>query len=299
MNTYQKNILPHPEFYIAEFTKKKGSSYLLFIHGGPGLNCGALEYFIEHDQLFSSLNYNILVYDQRNCGRSKKFSTPVTHSDNVSDLEKIYNHLKHSLDLKIMGFIGHSYGAKLLFDYYKEYSNTLPGIFISTANNILTPRLNNLLLDLNYLKRINPSYYQQILTEMAQLNLEKIWALTEKLAPIFHENDERPYFYWTNLNTYQKMKEAQENINLPINSATFMSVREDLYTDKNNFSVDIQNLNTPYLWINGFHDFIMNGATHFAHSIKNIICFNQSSHYPHLEENQHFCELINAFIENN
>jgi len=89
MENYNKNILDHPEFYIAKFTKNLHMPYVLFIHGGPGFNCGIIEYLIENNQLFNLLNYNIILYDQRNCGKSKKTSRVVLHQDNIDDLQRI------------------------------------------------------------------------------------------------------------------------------------------------------------------------------------------------------------------
>ena len=59
MNVYTKDITSHPEFYIAKFTKNLDMPYLVFIHGGPGFNCGVVEHLIEHKNLFSSLNQNM------------------------------------------------------------------------------------------------------------------------------------------------------------------------------------------------------------------------------------------------
>lgn len=298
MFQYNKNIIAHPEFYIATYTRKSDDPYLVFIHGGPGLNCGIIEYLIENDNLFASLNFNIIVYDQRNCGRSVNLTDEVKHQDNINDLEKIYRYLKNITKIKITGFMAHSYGAKLLFDYYKQFNSTIPGIFISTAESILIPRLNNLILDLTYLRKTNLIYYNEILSQIDNLDLIKTWELTEKLAPLFQENKDRHHFYWANLSFYKKTLEAQKKLNLPINNNTFMSVRKDLYSKENNFSVEINTLNIPYLWINGFQDYIMNGTKSLVSTKSTIIPFYQSSHYPHIEENKRFSEIVNEFIKN-
>ncbi|HHY0823075.1 TPA: alpha/beta fold hydrolase, partial [Legionella anisa] len=151
MKAFKKDILPHQEFYIVRFTKSSNLPYALFIHGGPGLNCGTIEYLIEHHNLFNSLQCNIILYDQRNCGKSNKIKKLVLQQDNINDLQKIILYLDDHFNLNIHALIGHSYGAKLLFDYYKNYESTIPGVFVSTAQSILTPRLNNLMLDLSYL----------------------------------------------------------------------------------------------------------------------------------------------------
>jgi len=298
MNSYKKDIPPHPEFYIAKFTKNPDMPYLLFIHGGPGFNCGTIEYLIENNNLFELLDYNIILYDQRNCGRSKKHYENVLHQDNMNDLHEIIEHLIDSLKIKIHGLVGHSYGAKLLCDYYNKFHSTIPGIFVSTATSILTPRLNNLMIDLSYLKKSNPHQFNETLQEMDNLDLKKIWGISEKLTYLFQENKDRPYLYWANLDCFEMITAIQKRINLPMNTNTFVSVRKDLYSNESNFSVDINNLSISYLWINGFHDLIINGSEGILFNKKNIVTFFKSSHYPHIEENNRFCELINKFIQN-
>jgi len=296
MRHYFKQSLQHPNFYLVKLIKKERMPYILFINGGPGLNCGTLEYMIENNYLFNSFNYNIILYDQRNCGRSRKLSDIVLHKDNVFDLQEIILYLTSEYNIQICSLVGHSYGAKLLFDYYKNFSSKIPGVFISTAKSILTPRLNNLMLDLNYLKKNYIDEYNNCLIELKGLNLSKLWGITERLVPLFQTNKDRPFFYWANLESYQKTQDIKKLINLPMNSDIFSCVRKDLYSDSSNFSVEIDKLTIPKLWINGFHDYIMNGHETALCSNSNATTFYQSSHYPHIEENNYFCEVLNEFI---
>ena len=297
MKAYKKEILPHPEFYIARFIHNPDMPYVFFIHGGPGLNCGTLEHLIEHHHLFNSLRYNIILYDQRNCGRSHTLTKHVLHKDNIDDLHKIILHLNDYYHLNVCALIGHSYGAKLLFDFYKMVASPIPGVFVSTAKSILTPRLNNLMLDLSYLKKSNVDLYNEVFHEIDIVDVNNLWMISEKLTSIFQENLDRPYLYWSNLDYYYLVQEVQKSINLPLETKTFVSVRQDLYSDEANFSVNISELEIPTLWINGFHDFVMNGHEVVTTKNHEIITFYKSSHYPHLEENNRFCELLNDFIK--
>ena len=294
---FKKIVLTHPKIYLAHFIKNDNAPSWIYIHGGPGYNCGIIEYLIEHNQLFNLLNDNIILYDQRSCGRSAHFEEEVTHSDNIKDLDDIFSYLTQCCGISIKGFLGHSYGAKLLFDYYEKHNRLISYVFVSTASSILTPRLNNLLFDLAYLKKNNPIKYQGIFSEMSNLDLVKLWDLTETLAPLFQENKERHYLYWANLDWMKKVQDIQSRINLPINQKTFMSVRKSLYSDEKNFAVAIDNMNSPYLWINGFHDVIMNGAEFCSlNPPSRMISFYQSAHYPHIEENNRFCEWVNQLV---
>jgi len=302
MPKFEKNVIPHQKFYIAAFANKKNKNapYLLFIHGGPGLNCGVVEFLIEHEDAFEGLDCNIILYDQRACGRSVKFfeaADAVTHNDNVNDLQEIYQYLTSIVSLTIKGFIGHSYGAKLLFDFYKTNKSDLPGIFISTADSILTPRLNNLMFDLSYLKKKDPEKYKEATRKLDLVDLKVIWELTEELAPYFQENKDRSYLYWANIDVFEKVQEIQKNINLPMNQKVFMSVRKNLYSNKNNCDVNVDTLDQPYLWINGFQDSIIGEPANGLAKSDKLTLFAKSSHYPHLEENNKFCEIVNAFTK--
>jgi proline iminopeptidase len=299
MPKFRKKIVQHDKFYVTYFTKQSDYPNFLFIHGGPGLNSGTFEYLIEHHRYFESINCNLVLYDQRACGRSRnffKYTDRVTHQDNMNDLHGIFLHLL-SVGIIIRGFIGHSYGAKLLFDFYNVTKLNIPGIFISTADSILTPRLNNLMSDLNYLKKTNFEKYLSIIANLNDEDLDNLWKITEELAPYFQQNKDRHLLYWANLEIFNEIQEIQKKINLPINKDVFMSVRKDLYSSKVNFSVDIDSLNIPKLWINGFQDSTIGEPTYgFANKSK-VKLFLKSSHYPHLEENLLFCKLVNVFIK--
>lgn len=297
MSLFKKEIIRYKNFYISKFIKYKNEGFLFFIHGGPGYHCGIIEYLIEHDGLFEKLNHNIILYDQRGCGRSNNGIKNIAHQQNIDDLNDIFHFFKNETIIKIKGFIGHSYGAKLLFDYYKIFNSQLPGIFVSTANSILTPRLNNLVFDLAYLKKSNPAKYQDIFLEVRDFSVDKLWEVTEKVSSLFYENKDKDYLYWANMDVYQKVQKIKDIINLPINTQAFLSIRKDLYSNPVNFSVDIASLNSPYLWINGFYDTTINAVNDVVSSSIQITTLYQSSHYPHLEENERFCAIINQFMK--
>src|SRR6185312_8464649 len=162
----------------------------------------------------------------RMCGRSINFSNDPIHKDNISDLNEVYLFLIESEGLKIKGFIGHSYGAKLLYDFIRQYNVNIPAVFVATADSILTPRVNNFILDLKYLATKDSEKHKEVLQKMDNLGHEKLWELTEELNPLFMENKDRPFAYWANLDCYKKFQEVQKKVNLPINNKTFMSVRK-------------------------------------------------------------------------
>lgn len=298
MKVFINNIINHPYLYISALERSSKLPWLIFVHGGPGLNCGTLERLIEKDGIFDSLNFNVILYDQRNCGRSNSGDdSTVMHADNIADLHSVITILHKDKGISPVAIIGHSYGAKLLFDYMKETDSKLPSVFLSTASSILIPRVNNLLLDLAYLKTTDRGKYQKILKEFDNIKDGSIWEMTEKLSSIFHENKNRPNFYWANLDWKDTAACRQKEESLPMNARVFTSVRQDLYSRASNYSVDISSLkNSHYLWINGFHDFIMDGQASLSNPSLKTVIFYKSAHYPHIEEPERFCEEVNAFI---
>ena len=293
---WKKRIIQNSKFYISVFIKNEKNRYLIFIHGGPGLNNGLMDYLLENENFFVALNYNIILYDQRGCGKSLKAYNSYSHLDNVNDLKEIYHLLTEEHGFKVQGMIGHSYGSKLLLDFYNKFKINIPGVFLSIANSMLIPRLNNLLLDLNYIKALDVEKYKKIYKKINSSTFENLWELTEYLNPIFFKNVNRPYMYWANMECYEKVKKIQDMINMPINKKVFREVREKLYSEKTNLCVNIVDLKSPKLWINGVYDYVMNGSVGLT-NIPELTPFYKSSHYPHLEENDRFCEAINEFIK--
>jgi len=146
---YTKKIVKHPHLYISLLTKSPKLPCVIFVHGGPGLNGALIEHLIGHEHIFSKLKYNIVVYDQRGCGRSKMTDEAVTHGDNLIDLGDVYTSLKTYLSSEVVAIMGHSYGAKLVFDYDQLSGFKIPMVLVSMAPSSITPRLTNLLLDLS------------------------------------------------------------------------------------------------------------------------------------------------------
>lgn len=293
MSNFKKTVIPHESFHISKLTKNENAPFLLFIHGGPGMNSGTLERFIIDDGIFDTLNYNIVLYDQRCCGKSIHTNNKVTHQDNIDDLIEVISTLSNN-KITLCAIMGHSYGAKLLYDFYSTQKCSIPGIFISTASSTITPRINNLLLDINHLKRTNEALYLDTLKKTEKLTIENLWEISEELAPLFFSNTERTLHYWADLNKMRRNQEIQNSINLPINKAVFHSVREELYSRNFDNKIEISKLENQTLWINGLQDHIINSFETLTNA--KVTLFQKSSHYPHIEESERFCSVINQFI---
>ncbi len=62
---FKKTILSHTKIYLAHFIKNANASSWIYIHGGPGFNCGIIEYLIEQHHLFDLLDDNLVLYGKQ------------------------------------------------------------------------------------------------------------------------------------------------------------------------------------------------------------------------------------------
>ena len=257
----EKTIVLYEGLYLVKIIKDSALPYLIFVNGGPGMSCAVIESLIADHYLFDHLDYNIICYDQRNTGRSKGGGKcNVSHQDNIDDLKLVIDLFITDNLVQLHGIIAHSYGAKLVADTYKQHQLSMPVVFLSTSDSILTPRINNLILDLAYLKKTDENRYHEVYSKLNDISIDSIWKVTEELAALFQDNKERPLHYWANLEKMKLIQDIQSQLDHGLNQDVFMSVRKDLYSDPNNYMVDINSLCLRYLWINGFHDYIMNSA---------------------------------------
>lgn len=266
--------------------KEENEKYLLFIHGGPGLNAQSLiQYILKYD-LYNELDANIIFYDQRACGKSKKGNCENSYKQQIEDLNDVIIYCLN--EYNISAVIGHSYGAKLLNDFSEKYQVSIAQVLMATANDIDIPRQNNIKLDLDYLRETDTEKHDAISNKIANLSL---WEISKLLEETFTQNPNRIERYWNNKEAKSNYLNISKDSGFPINNEVFINLRSELYNSKHKEII----LNKPNTFhFIGHHDYIMNGKS-FKKSNKRII-FNNSAHYPHIEEPEYFCEVVNEII---
>ncbi|MGA9723933.1 MAG: prolyl aminopeptidase [Candidatus Binatus sp.] len=91
------------------------------LHGGPGSGCTPW-----HRRLFDPAAYRIVLFDQRNCGRSTPHaSAPDTNlaSNNTANLIADLERLRQHLDIDRWLMLGGSWGSTLALAYAERYPN--------------------------------------------------------------------------------------------------------------------------------------------------------------------------------
>ena len=119
------------EIYWEECGNPDGKP-VVFLHGGPGAGSSA-----DHRRLFDSMAYRIILFDQRNCGRSipsaSDHATDLSANTTwnlVADLELLRDHL----GVESWQVFGGSWGAALALAYAETHPErvtelVLRGIF--------------------------------------------------------------------------------------------------------------------------------------------------------------------------
>jgi proline iminopeptidase len=108
----------------------KGAKPAVFLHGGPGGGCSA-----SHRRLFDPALYDVILFDQRGCGRS----TPFASLDNnttwhlVADIER----LREMIGVEKWQVFGGSWGSTLALAYAETHPErvselVLRGIYLLT-----------------------------------------------------------------------------------------------------------------------------------------------------------------------
>ena len=100
----------------------------LVVHGGPGSGCTPW-----HRRLFDSSEYRVVLFDQRNCGRSHPHaSKPETHlaRNQTANLTADMERLRERLNIERWLVMGGSWGSTLALVYAETYPHRVTEIIL-------------------------------------------------------------------------------------------------------------------------------------------------------------------------
>lgn len=97
---------------------------VVFLHGGPGAGCSP-----HHRQLFNPERYNILLFDQRGCGRSKPTASLENNTTQhlIADMERLR---KEILDTDKWLVFGGSWGSTLALAYAQTHPQQVTSLIL-------------------------------------------------------------------------------------------------------------------------------------------------------------------------
>jgi proline iminopeptidase len=117
-----------------ERSGKRGGKPVVFLHGGPGGGSDA-----KHRRFFDPSHYDIVVFDQRGCGRSTPHAS--LHENTTWKLVDDIERLRESFGFERWQIFGGSWGSTLAMAYAQRYPEraselVLRGIFTFSPDEI-------------------------------------------------------------------------------------------------------------------------------------------------------------------
>ncbi len=100
---------------------------LVFLHGGPGYNSASFE--VDMAPRLAKLGYQVMVYDQRGCGRSEAVTGEYTYAEAVEDLRL----LMAERGVAQAHLLGHSFGGTIAVKFAEKHPEMVASIVLISA----------------------------------------------------------------------------------------------------------------------------------------------------------------------
>lgn len=243
---------------------------IILIHGGPG---GSHDYFIPFAKELCSYGFRVIMFDQRGNGYSKNFHIDDISVENfVSDIESI----RKDLELDSLNIFAHSYGNVIASRYCKLYSDRVLNMFMCGINPTT-------FLEVQVVRR-------KILSEL-EFDGISIGQMGQDIAFKYYVNESiKSQFHNSECRDDYMIRSKKFNINkkqmILVNRKLHLTMMEDIAKIEANYKVIV---------LRGKYDLIPESAS-IGYGVDNskLIIFNESGHYPFIEEPSEVIEVIRS-----
>lgn len=264
---------------------------ILFLSGGPGHSHDGLSPISEH----LSKYYRCILLDQRGTGKSH--TSPMDSSTiNLDQAMNDINLLIHTLKIKRITIIGHSWGAMLAISYAIKYPDSIAKLVLIDPGPLE-------LSDYDIMEDNLYSRYSK--AEQAFMNLAKDSVFnntaSEELQREFNKTYIRYLFY--NAWTYDSLSEKiMKRISNPIfyNDKMFILMMQDLVRINYNLKPEISKLKMPILVICGREDPVGLFPTFTIKELNKkakIAWIEKSGHFPWVENPKSFYSQLLKYLK--
>ena len=252
---------------------------LVVIHDGPGGEKSIM--YDGFDALGSGMK--IVYYDQRGCGRSEPLGADqsCTIEDNMRDLEVLVSYLH----LDRFSIAAHGWGAVIAVEYAREHPDRVDALVLITP---VSPHEPGLHIDglIGRLTEDGQMHVQAVLDNPFATMLEKREQFVRAVLPLLFY-DQRAMDR-ADLGSFRYSPDVDSRLSAELKSF-------DLYTR-------LDGVGIPTLVIAGRHDVLTPLSEQMAYveriSTSHAVVFNESAHFPFLEEKRAFLSQVETFIPN-
>ncbi|MBE5109063.1 alpha/beta fold hydrolase [Bacillus thuringiensis] len=279
---------------IKHWCKVAGAAHntipLVILHGGPGGN----HYVFERTIGLRLEEYiTVVYYEQRGCGRSEAPQDDDDYSINilVEDLEE----LRKQLNVEKVNLLGYSFGGQLCLEYALKYPKNVEKMVLQAPSLDDFDEMYNVQIE-GFLQVTEGNMNEQIsIISRSEVPLKEkynqVWSVvdTETVDRLLFKNEEfaklnRSLWEESQLNNTGKMSKVM----FETKSALPLIER-------------IKYLETDTCVIVGVHDHNtgVGMSNRITRQMKNskLVIFENSAHFPDIEETNKVCETIIEFME--
>lgn len=251
---------------------------LMLMHGGLGPDHSYFRPWL--DALGD--DHSLIYYDHRGGGRSSRLERfdGISHDTLVDDADRLRAHLGHDS----MVLLGHSYGGMLALEYALRHPERLDGLILCCT----APAWD---------------YDEELAANAAARGTPEILEAAARLrqAPIADDETYRrlhvaiqPLYFHCVDETVIAEIDARTHY-----SASAYDLSEVLLADFN-ITDQIHRISVPTLILVGRDDWVTPPSQaermHRELSHAQVVCFEESGHYPFIEETEHFVETVRTWI---
>ena len=134
---HETGMLPVGDGHSIYFERvgRKGGKPAIFLHGGPGDGCSP-----KHRRLFNPDHYDVLLFDQRGCGRSTPHA--VLEANTTWHLVRDIERLREMIGVSQWLVLGGSWGSTLALAYAEVHPDRVSELLLHGIYTLTQPELN-------------------------------------------------------------------------------------------------------------------------------------------------------------
>jgi len=250
---------------------------LVVIHDGPGYEKSIM--YKGFDDLKSEMK--VIYYDQRGCGASEPLAltTPSGIADNVDDLEA----LRRYFHFDRMSLAAHGWGAVIALEYARTYPARVEAIILITPLSPFAPytKLERLI------DKIPDPARQQIVGALNNSSFSMLdrqeTVMRAVLPALFYKQDAARAIKWDGL---KYAPDVSLRLGPDLTSLDLFAVLAEI-TQRTLVVIGRHDISIPVRDQMAYADGIANASA---------VVFNDSGHFPFLEEHAFFMNLVKEFL---
>lgn len=291
------NILRKNIYY--EIYGITNEAVLLYLHGGPGASC--LDFVNAAETLSKELQ--VISFDQYGVLRSDAIAENEPYSMELQ--ADMIEEMRRKLNIKCWSVLGHSYGGALAVFYANKYPDSVDKIILECPSLNFADSAKSIAAYVSdYINQTRDSSAIEHCQKMQNFDYQNCDVLVELIKLLGYVKDMklRNYLHGISFEEYMASFSTAEITNdmWPKSEKHLSNLLKDGAIVDNYLPV-LRDLNKPTLLLKGKYDPVCsNNQTQYIKGLSNatVIEFDNSGHFPRIEDAEKYIEAILKFFTN-